>query len=234
MTIVMVAAALALVRLHATGGYCSPRHAMVLALPLIAAAAAGLTRILTSLAIPGRLARAGRGPIPGRPRRLGGGPRRARGGRLPRNSGADQRGLRAATATPATGWRSRSTSPRRTRRRRHRLVALLRPAPRLHVRQPGRGPARPDLRWVVVREAHLHGPWDYCQQIRSLVAGLAARGVASPRIPGAGRPWSMSSTGRRHRPRPRRSCPSRSGADDPTVGGERAVERSVVLSVRRR
>ena len=33
LTIIMVAAALALVRLHATGGYCSPRHAMVIALP---------------------------------------------------------------------------------------------------------------------------------------------------------------------------------------------------------
>ena len=44
-------------------------------------------------------------------------------------------------------------------------------------------PADPDLRWVVVREAHLHGPWDYCQQIRSLVAGLEP--VASfPENPG--------------------------------------------------
>ena len=61
MTIVMVAAALALVRLHATGGYCSPRHAMVIALPLIGAAAAGLSRLLTSLAIPGRFLGLGEG-----------------------------------------------------------------------------------------------------------------------------------------------------------------------------
>jgi Dolichyl-phosphate-mannose-protein mannosyltransferase len=33
---------LALVRLHATGGYCTPRHAMIFALPVIAAAAYGL------------------------------------------------------------------------------------------------------------------------------------------------------------------------------------------------
>ena len=33
---------LALVRLHATGGYCTPRHAMLLAIPVIAAAAHGL------------------------------------------------------------------------------------------------------------------------------------------------------------------------------------------------
>ena len=55
-------------------------------------------------------------------------------------------------------------------------------------------PADPDLRWVVVREAHLHGPWAYCEQIRSLVAGLQPV-ARSPRIPGAGRPWSTSSTG---------------------------------------
>jgi 4-amino-4-deoxy-L-arabinose transferase-like glycosyltransferase len=36
---------LALVRLYATGGYCTPRHALILALPLIALAAHGLSRI---------------------------------------------------------------------------------------------------------------------------------------------------------------------------------------------
>ena len=46
--------ALALIRLHATGGYCTPRHAMILAYPLIASAAFGLESVLKSLAIPGR------------------------------------------------------------------------------------------------------------------------------------------------------------------------------------
>jgi 4-amino-4-deoxy-L-arabinose transferase-like glycosyltransferase len=36
---------LALVRLYATGGYCTPRHTLILALPLIALAAHGLVRI---------------------------------------------------------------------------------------------------------------------------------------------------------------------------------------------
>jgi Dolichyl-phosphate-mannose-protein mannosyltransferase len=54
LSIVMIAWALALIRLHATGGYCAPRHAMILAYPLIASAAFGLERLLKSIAIPGR------------------------------------------------------------------------------------------------------------------------------------------------------------------------------------
>jgi hypothetical protein len=37
---------LALVRLHATGGYCTPRHALIFALPVIAAAAQGLNSLV--------------------------------------------------------------------------------------------------------------------------------------------------------------------------------------------
>jgi len=37
---------LALMRLHATGGYCTPRHALIAALPLIAAGAAGLSWLI--------------------------------------------------------------------------------------------------------------------------------------------------------------------------------------------
>jgi Dolichyl-phosphate-mannose-protein mannosyltransferase len=54
LTIVMVAWALALIRLHATSGYCTPRHAMILAYPLIASAAFGLQRLVSSITIPGR------------------------------------------------------------------------------------------------------------------------------------------------------------------------------------
>jgi Dolichyl-phosphate-mannose-protein mannosyltransferase len=53
-SIIMIAWALALIRLHATGGYCTPRHAMILAYPMIASAAFGLERLLGSIAIPGR------------------------------------------------------------------------------------------------------------------------------------------------------------------------------------
>ncbi len=53
-TILMVAWAFALIRLHATGGYCTPRHAMILTYMLIASAAFGLERLIGSIAIPGR------------------------------------------------------------------------------------------------------------------------------------------------------------------------------------
>ena len=44
-------------------------------------------------------------------------------------------------------------------------------------------PADPDLRWVVVREAHLRGPWGYCERLRGLVEGArpVARFPADPR-----------------------------------------------------
>ncbi len=54
LTIVMVAWTLALIRLFATGGYCTPRHALILAYPLIAAAAFGLIRGCGWSSIPGR------------------------------------------------------------------------------------------------------------------------------------------------------------------------------------
>jgi 4-amino-4-deoxy-L-arabinose transferase-like glycosyltransferase len=55
------ATTLALMRLHATGGYCSARHALVPALLLIAAAAAALHRLLRSIVIPGRWVGLGEG-----------------------------------------------------------------------------------------------------------------------------------------------------------------------------
>ena len=33
-------------------------------------------------------------------------------------------------------------------------------------------PADPSARWVVAREAHLKGPWEYCGRLRDLVDGL--------------------------------------------------------------
>jgi len=183
MTIVMVAAALALVRLHATGGYCSPRHAMVIALPLIGAAAAGLARILTSLSIPGRLLGLGEG-------RFRAGPAvwmavlagfvaiNARELLAPVNAGWG--GYRAASE-----WLARQVNVPPDE-----WIVDVTGWTLFYGQRPGytfanlvEAPADPDLRWVVVREAHLHGPWAYCRQIRSLVAGLEP--VASfPENPG--------------------------------------------------
>ncbi len=42
LALILIGWLLALVRLHVTGGYCTPRHALIFALPVIAAAAQGL------------------------------------------------------------------------------------------------------------------------------------------------------------------------------------------------
>ena len=49
-------------------------------------------------------------------------------------------------------------------------------------------PSDPTARWVIVRDAHLSGPWPYCEQLRSLLTGakLVARFPAN-RQPGRSR-----------------------------------------------
>ena len=54
LAIVLAASAVALVRLHATGGYCTVRHGLVPGLILTLAAAYGLTWLIGKLSIPGR------------------------------------------------------------------------------------------------------------------------------------------------------------------------------------
>jgi 4-amino-4-deoxy-L-arabinose transferase-like glycosyltransferase len=54
LTIVFVASAIALVRLHATGGYCTVRHGLVPGMLLTLAAAHGITWLMDRVAIPGR------------------------------------------------------------------------------------------------------------------------------------------------------------------------------------
>ena len=48
-------------------------------------------------------------------------------------------------------------------------------------------PTDKKVRWVIVRDAHLNGPWGYCHQLRDLVGGrepvarypdLPAKGIA--------------------------------------------------------
>jgi hypothetical protein len=167
--IVIVAALLALIRLHATGGYCSGRHAMVLALILIPAAARGLDTILGALAIPGRWLGLGEGRFTAGPAvwalvllALVG--RSGKDVLAPING--EYVGYRGAAAylrehVPAgarvvdvTGW-----SLYYGERSGYTYANLI------------EAPADPDLRWVVVRDGHLRGPWPYCARLRALVAG---------------------------------------------------------------
>lgn len=167
LAVIGLAALLALLRLHATGGYCSSRHALILALVLIPSAAAGVEIVLGCSAW----------------WRSAGGSSRAfvwtvvlgavlavngREWLAPVGEGFDGyrdagRWLaqRAAVGEPGrivdvTGW-SQFYSDREAGYTFENLVSA---------------PDDPSARWVVAREAHLKGPWDYCGRLRSLIDGL--------------------------------------------------------------
>ena len=145
-----------LVRLHATGGYCTVRHAVVPAMLLTLAAANGLAWLIRSIVIDGPLARPGRRPVPARPGRLGRGPGRAR--RSPRTSrpGPRYRGS-FASYRDAGSWIAAGEGERPRQGARHdRLVALLqRQAPGSSFSEVYWAAIDPNTRWIVARDAHL-------------------------------------------------------------------------------
>jgi 4-amino-4-deoxy-L-arabinose transferase-like glycosyltransferase len=168
--IVLLASVLALVRLHATGGYCTPRHAMILSLMLIPAAALGLDHVLGRIAVPARWLGKQGSPFRAGPAIWG----LALIGYLawatpallaPVNAGLG--GYRAAgmyltqhappgtKVVDVTGW-----SLYYGERSGYTFANLI------------EAPGDPNLRWVVARDAHLKGPWGYCRQLRALVTGL--------------------------------------------------------------
>lgn len=169
--IIAVATMLALVRLHATGGYCSPRHALVLALLVIPASANGLRWLLGSLRIPGEWLGLGEGRFTAgpavwavvllaliafqrrdlvRPINEGLGGYRQAGDWLAANAPGDAR------VADLSGWALfYSQHPGYTFANFHETAG------------------DPQLRWVVAREAHLKGPWGYCEQLRQLVGDRA-------------------------------------------------------------
>lgn len=164
LAVIGAASVLALVRLHATGGYCSPRHTLILSVILIPAAAFGLERLLvraaeTFAARPpwktvGWVLALAAAAIVNAPETF-----------APVNEGMDgykQAGRWLSAHTPegvrvvdVTGWTQ--FYGRRAGYTFEDLVAA---------------PDDRSARWVVVREAHLRGPWDYCQRLRDLVDGL--------------------------------------------------------------
>jgi hypothetical protein len=158
---------LALVRLHATGGYCSPRHALILSLVLIPAAACGVQQTITVVGdvLAPRLSGAGRtmvGPmlwilvLGGLASTLA--PRTL----APVNEGLGAyrtagRWLRAHVApgcrvVDVSGW-----------------ALFYGDLTGYTFATLASAPGDPSARWVVAREAHLRGPWAYCVQLRELV-----------------------------------------------------------------
>lgn len=166
LAVIWGASLLALLRLHATGGYCSPRHALVLAVVAIPSAAAGLKLGLDLAA--GRLP--GRWPV----RAVGwavalGAVVAAHAAALVAPVGDGFDGYRdagrwlaaragegdTARVVDVTGWSQFYGG--RTGYTFENLIAA---------------PGDSDARWVVAREAHLKGPWEYCARLRALVGGL--------------------------------------------------------------
>lgn len=168
--LIEIACALALIRLHATGGYCSPRHTLVLSFLLILSSAEGLDRLIGSLSIPGNRLGLGEGRFEPGPAVwllviVGFAAFYHRETLEPINvgfAGYKTAGRELAKLTPpgtrivdVTGW-----SLYYAERPGYTFANLV------------EAPADPDLRWVVVREAHLRGDWGYCERLRRLTSGL--------------------------------------------------------------
>jgi hypothetical protein len=165
--ILMIAWAVALVRLFATGGYCTPRHAMILTYPLIASAAFGLSRLIGLCAIPGRWigqpgGRYTVGPVAYLLVLLGLGTYYWPEIRTPIND-------RFAGYRDAARYLQEHAAPG------ERVVDVTGWS-LYYAERPGYTFANlveamgdPSVRRVVVRDAHLTGPWEYCAQIRKLV-----------------------------------------------------------------
>ena len=167
---VLTASAVAIVRLHATGGYCSPRHALVPGLILTLAAARALDWLMGELAIPGRWI----GLAHGRMR-----PGPAIWAALisflimipnVRSSGPICPG--PYWAYIATGdWLAQNT-------REPERVLDLTDWSLYFSRRPGYNLATvrdavndPNTRWIVVRGAQMEGDWHYDRIIRRLIGG---------------------------------------------------------------
>jgi hypothetical protein len=168
-SIALVASALALIRLHATGGYCTARHAMVMAYLLIPAAASGIHRLVNKVTIPGKWvglddARYAAGP--------------AVWGLLLGGLGLFYAPQTLAPINEAmAGYREAGawvkTLPAGAK------VADLTGLALFYGGHPGYtfaditdAPVDGSLRYVVVRDAHLNGPWPYSEKMRAIVGDL--------------------------------------------------------------
>ena len=167
LSILLSASLFALLRLYVTGGYCTPRHAIAAAVLLVGAAGFCIHRIIGLISVSGRRLGLGQGqytagpavwalllvaycaaslPTLLRPLNASMVGYRQAGDWL-----ADQTQA-ASRVADATGWSLFSGQ------RSGYTFATLKSAP-----------ADEAVRWIVVRESHLVGPWWYCQVNRELV-----------------------------------------------------------------
>ena len=166
--VVLLASAIGLVRLHATGGYCTVRHGLVPGIILTLAAAHGLAWLMARISIPGEwLGAAEQRLRPGpavwavllavlivAPRLHGSGQLipgpfhvyRDAGAWLAQNARGDERAL------DLTDW-----SLYFSRRPGYRFANVY------------EAPADSTLRWIIARKPHLDGHWNYSAVLRQLV-----------------------------------------------------------------
>jgi len=169
LSIMIVAALLALVRLHATGGYCTPRHAMLIGEVLILASAAGIARLVERLTIPGWVL--GLGDEILRP-----GPA-IWGVILLAYAGSMWHAIQApinvelGSYRPAGQWLAEHST-------KDEHVVDLTGWSQFYAERDGYAFANlhdvvrePNVRFIIARESHLKGPWPYCQRLRELVGG---------------------------------------------------------------
>ena len=167
LTVLLSASLFALLRLYVSGGYCTPRHAIAPALLLVGAAGFGIQRLLGMVSVPGRKLGLAEGRYMAGPAVWGflllafaaaSFPWLAR----PLNEGMvgyrqaatwlAQQDPANSKVADATGW-----SQFYSQQSGYSFATL------------NDAPADPSVRWVVVREAHLVGPWWYCKLMRELV-----------------------------------------------------------------
>jgi hypothetical protein len=173
LAIILAASAFALVRLHATGGYCTARHALIPGVILTLAAAHAITWLLQRIAIPGRwlglmcdFVRPGvicqtaivvalllssirmqeLGPFNHGPYSV----YHAAGEWLRHHARSDELTL------DMTGWPI--------------FLSSLRGYSFAGVYE---APADPAIRWIVVRQPHVEGHWHFSAVIRELIGGRA-------------------------------------------------------------
>jgi hypothetical protein len=181
LSIVLAASAVALVRLHATGGYCTARHGLIPGMLLTMASAHAITWLLYKISIPGHwLGRPGNS--------FGAGPlfRTIVVGALvimvlkiqdlgPLNPGP------YSVYHAASDWLTRNT---RTGERVLDLTGwplYLSALSGYNFADVYEAPADPTTRWIVVRQPHVEGHWYYSQVIRELIGGRAPVAQVPPR-----------------------------------------------------
>lgn len=167
--LIVAASAVALVRLHATGGYCTVRHALVPGMLLTLAAANGVAWLMRSVVIPGQW--------------LGRGDEQFRLG--PAVWAVVLSAVVAVpyarAVTPAAGsfaaYRDAGVWIAQTKAHEPGKVLDMTNWSLYFSEQPGlkfadvhTAPRDPELRWIIVRDAHLRGRWNYSAILRHLIA----------------------------------------------------------------